>query len=480
MVALRIIPPELLAARRPHRMIERAVMVNRRTWLIIVSGFFEPLFYLLSIRIGFGELVGDVSVGGQTIPYDQFVAPALMAASAMNGAVYESTMNVYFKMKHAKLYDAVLSTPMVPADVALGEIGWAVTRGVLYSIAFLVTMWALGMVGSPWVVLAVPICVLIGSAFGAIGMALTTYMRSWADFEYVSAVTLPLFLFSATFYPVSSYGDWAWVVQLSPLYHGVALVRGVNLGEFEWAMLGHVAVLASLAVVGLVVAARRIQSLSAPVAWSSCSSAPRPRWCRRPTRSPGAPTRRCPSPTPTTSTVIRCRARGRRGTRPPCSDWAASGAPRSCSGSCPGVWSTAAGYAGGYTPNPTYEEVCSGRTGHAEVVLVVYDPAVVSYEQLLKAFWEDHDPSQGMRQGNDVGTQYRSAIYTADDEQRAAAEATKTSYGEALGEAGYGAITTEIVPLGDFYYAEPYHQQYLAKNPSGYCPIHATGVSCRV
>ncbi len=146
----------------------------------------------------------------------------------------------------------------------------------------------------------------------------------------------------------------------------------------------------------------------------------------------------------------------------------------------PGVWSTAAGYAGGYTPNPTYDEVCSGRTGHAEVVLVVYDPAVVSYEQLLKAFWEDHDPSQGMRQGNDVGTQYRSAVYTVDDEQRAAAEATKASYGEALGAAGYGDITTEIVPLGAFYYAEPYHQQYLAKNPNGYCPLHATGVSCRV
>ena len=148
--------------------------------------------------------------------------------------------------------------------------------------------------------------------------------------------------------------------------------------------------------------------------------------------------------------------------------------------SIPGVWSTAVGYAGGYTPNPTYDEVCSGRTGHAEVVLVVYDPAVVSYEQLLKAFWEDHDPSQSMRQGNDVGTQYRSAVYTVDDEQRAAAEATKASYGEALRAAGYGDITTEIVPLGAFYYAEPYHQQYLAKNPSGYCPLHATGVSCHV
>ena len=258
---LRILPPELVAARRPQRMLERAVMVNRRTWLIIVSGFFEPLFYLFSIRIGFGDLVGDITVGGQSVPYAEFVAPALMASSAMNGAVYDSTMNVFHKLKHDRLYDTVLSTPMVPADVALGEIGWAVARGFIYSIAFLLSMWALGMVGSPWMVLSLPICVLIGFAFAAIGMACTTYMRSWADFEYVTAVTLPLFLFSATFYPLSSYGSWAWVVQLSPLYHGVALVRAVNLGQFEWAMLGHVAVLAGLALFGIVVAARRISAL---------------------------------------------------------------------------------------------------------------------------------------------------------------------------------------------------------------------------
>jgi peptide-methionine (S)-S-oxide reductase len=144
----------------------------------------------------------------------------------------------------------------------------------------------------------------------------------------------------------------------------------------------------------------------------------------------------------------------------------------------PGVWSTAVGYAGGYTPNPTYREVCSGRTGHSEVVLVVFDPAVVTYEQLLEEFWEDHDPTQGMRQGNDVGSQYRSVLYATDDEQLATAEATKVSFGESLQGAGYGAITTEIGRLGDFYYAEPDHQQYLAKNPYGYCPIHATGVKC--
>jgi len=142
----------------------------------------------------------------------------------------------------------------------------------------------------------------------------------------------------------------------------------------------------------------------------------------------------------------------------------------------PGVWVTAAGYAGGASPNPTYEEVCSGRTGQAEAVLVVYDPAKVAYEDLLKVFWENHDPTQGMRQGNDVGTQYRSAIYTDGEDQFAAAERSREDYAEALAGRGFGAVTTEIAPAGEFYFAEPYHQQYLAKNPSGYCGVGGTGV----
>ena len=146
----------------------------------------------------------------------------------------------------------------------------------------------------------------------------------------------------------------------------------------------------------------------------------------------------------------------------------------------PGVWVTAAGYAGGVTPNPTYEEVCSGRTGQAEVVLVVFDPRQVSYEQLLKVFWENHDPTQGMRQGNDIGTQYRSAIYAYGDNQAEAAEASKRVYGEALKARGLGAVTTEIAPAGPFYFAEDYHQQYLAKNPGGYCGIGGTGVTCPI
>jgi peptide-methionine (S)-S-oxide reductase len=144
----------------------------------------------------------------------------------------------------------------------------------------------------------------------------------------------------------------------------------------------------------------------------------------------------------------------------------------------PGVWTTAVGYSGGHTPNPTYEEVCSGRTGHTEAVLVVYDPKVTSYEALLKLFWESHDPSQGMRQGNDVGTQYRSAIYTYTPEQRRAAEASRDRFQKELSAAGYGEITTEIRDASPFYFAEDYHQQYLAKNPFGYCGLGGTGVSC--
>lgn len=145
-----------------------------------------------------------------------------------------------------------------------------------------------------------------------------------------------------------------------------------------------------------------------------------------------------------------------------------------------GIWLTAAGYAGGYTPNPTYEEVCSGRTGHNEVVLVVFDPARLPYAALLKTFFESHDPTQGMRQGNDIGTQYRSGIYCTDETQRTEALAAREAYGASLGKAGYGVITTEIVPAGPFYFAETYHQQYLAKNPQGYCGLGGTGVSCPI
>lgn len=148
--------------------------------------------------------------------------------------------------------------------------------------------------------------------------------------------------------------------------------------------------------------------------------------------------------------------------------------------SLPGVWTTAVGYVAGVTPNPTYREVCTGRTGHTEAVLVVYDPAKISYDELLRAFWEGHDPTQGMRQGNDVGTQYRSGVYTATSEERAAAEASRDAYQARLDAAGYGRIATEIQPAPEFYYAEDYHQQYLSKNPGGYCGVGGTGVTCPI
>ena len=146
----------------------------------------------------------------------------------------------------------------------------------------------------------------------------------------------------------------------------------------------------------------------------------------------------------------------------------------------PGVYTTAVGYAGGYTPNPTYEETCTGRTGHTEAVLVVFDPSVTSYEEILRLFWEGHDPTQGTRQGNDVGTQYRSALYWTTDEQKAIAERSRDAYQQMLTAEGYGPITTELAPAGEFYYAEPYHQQYLAKNPNGYCGLGGTGVACPI
>ncbi len=261
-VALRIVPLEVLGrARRPQRMVERSVMFYRHAWMILVSGFFEPLLYLLSVQVGFAALVGEIVVDGVTYDYAQFVAPALLAASAMNGAIFDATGNVFEKLRHTKLYDTVLATPMTAADVAVGEILSAVGRAVIYSIAFVLTMWALGLVGSAWIVLAIPVCALIGFAFAAAGMAYTTYMRTWSDLEYVNAVTLPLLLFSTTFYPVSSYGDWSWVVQLSPLYHGVAVVRGLNLGQLDWTMMVHLAVLAALALVGLGITSRRITGL---------------------------------------------------------------------------------------------------------------------------------------------------------------------------------------------------------------------------
>ncbi|MFP5336365.1 MAG: ABC transporter permease [Actinomycetes bacterium] len=244
-------------------LVERNLRAFRRGWVTLVSGFFEPVFYLFSLGVGLGALVGRVTTdSGAAVPYAAFVAPALLATSAMNGAVYDSTFNVFFKLKYAKLYDSVLSTPLGPRDVAVGEISWALLRGQVYAVAFLLVTVGAGLVESWWAVLALPAATLIGFAFAAVGMAATTYMRSWVDFDYVQLAILPMFLFSATFFPLSTYPDsLQWVVRVTPLYHGVAMVRDLMLGEVAVGILGHVAYFAVMGLVGLVVAARRLERL---------------------------------------------------------------------------------------------------------------------------------------------------------------------------------------------------------------------------
>jgi len=263
MTALRLTPPLLIGGRRAGLMVERNLYVYRRTWLVIVSGFFEPLFYLLGIGFGLGALVGAVNgPGGQEISYQLFVAPALLAASSMNGAIAESTFNVFFKLNYQKTYDAILSTPMSVGDIALGEISWALIRGGLYSIGFLAVMGLLGLVVSPWVILAFPAALLIGFAFAAVGMAATSFMRTWQDFDLIQLVILPLFLFSATFYPLDTYPEaLRFIVQLTPLYQGVDLIRSLTVGAISPILLVHVAYLVAMGLIGLAITSRRLDKL---------------------------------------------------------------------------------------------------------------------------------------------------------------------------------------------------------------------------
>ena len=255
----RIVPPVPIGGRNATRVIERNLLVYRRTWMVIFSGFFEPVFYLFSIGIGIGQLVGDITPG---VSYTEFVAPGLLAASAMNGAVFESTMNIFFKLKYGRIYDAMLATPLSPGDVAIGEIGWSQLRGLIYAVGFMIVMVAGGLMPSLWGLLAVPAALIIGFGFAGAGMAVTTYMRSWQDFDMITLATLPLFLFSTTFYPLSVYPGWLQAVtQLSPLYHGVDLIRGLTLGVLDWSLLGHVGYLLLMGFTGLAIAAKRVEKL---------------------------------------------------------------------------------------------------------------------------------------------------------------------------------------------------------------------------
>lgn len=247
-----------MGGRRAVRVLERNVMVYRRGWLVILSGFFEPVFYLLGIGFGLGKVVGDVD----GISYAAFVAPALLATSAMNGAIYDATFNLFYKLKYARTYDAMLSTPMDVPDVAIGEITWALMRGLIYAIGFMVVMALLGLVSTPLALLAVPASVLIGFAAAGMGTAATTFVRTWQDFDLVFVITLPLFLFSATFYPIETYPEVLRViVQLTPLYQGVDLIRSLTVGVLSPVLLFHVAYLLVMGFAGLWVVARRLDKL---------------------------------------------------------------------------------------------------------------------------------------------------------------------------------------------------------------------------
>lgn len=232
-------------------------------WLVLISGFFEPVLYLLSIGVGVGGLVGDFQLpDGRTVSYAAFVAPAMLAASAMNGALAESTFNFFARMKWVKLYDGMVATPLRPFEIALGELSWALIRGLLYSIAFLALMVWLGLTTAGWAVTAMIASLFVGLAFGGLGMSVATLLRTWQDFDYLGIVQFALFLFSGTFAPVASYPPvMQWIIRVTPLYQAVELVRDLSTGHPSWATLGHVAYLAIMGGLGLSLASRRMGKL---------------------------------------------------------------------------------------------------------------------------------------------------------------------------------------------------------------------------
>jgi lipooligosaccharide transport system permease protein len=251
--------------------LRRSTAVTRRNlaalrsiyWVVILSGLLEPLLYLFSIGIGVGTLVGKLPLpDGRLVPYAAFVAPSMLASSAMFGALSESTFNFFGKLKYMRLYDGVLATPVQPMNVAFGELLWAMIRGAIYSASFLAVMVLLGLTGPGWALAAYPATLLVGFAFGGLGMGLSTFMRSWQDFDLMATAQFALFLFSGTFAPVSSYPPLVRiVVELTPLYHAVELIRGLTTGSLHLSLLGHAAYLAVMAGIGLLVAGRRMARL---------------------------------------------------------------------------------------------------------------------------------------------------------------------------------------------------------------------------
>lgn len=243
----------------PMRLVERNALAWRSNWWVIASGIFEPIFYLLGLGFGMGALVGVIDVNGTDVPYKMFVAPGLMASASMNGAIFDTTMNFFFKLKQQRVYDAILNTPLSLSDIVVGELAWSVGRGALYAASFLITMVALGLSSSWWVVLTLPAAVLIAWMFGALGIYFTTFMRNWTDFDFVQLILLPLFLASTTFFTLQTYPSWAQpIVQATPLYHGAALLRDLSLGNPGWADVGHVAYMFGVSLLCTRLAARRL------------------------------------------------------------------------------------------------------------------------------------------------------------------------------------------------------------------------------
>ena len=264
-------PPPLLVrllpggsyAGRAGAVLLRSATVSRRAWPAVASGFAEPVFYLVAMGQGLGALVGALpGPDGRPLSYAAFIAPGLLAASAMNGAVFDATYGFFFKLKYNRLYDAMLATPLGPVDIALGEVAWSLVRGGLYAAGFLAVMAGFGLLASPWALLALPAALVVALAFAAVGMAATTWMRSWQDFDLVTLAILPMFLFSTTFYPLSVYPRWLQiVVEVMPLFHAVELMRALTTGAVHAGLFGHLAYFVVMIAVGLVVAARRLDRL---------------------------------------------------------------------------------------------------------------------------------------------------------------------------------------------------------------------------
>ena len=257
----RIIPLHLYAG-RTHVLLERSMRVYRQSWLVVLTGFFEPLFYLLAMGQGLGALVGPIVTAAGPVGYAAYIAPGLLATSAMNGAIFDSTTNVFYKMRYAKLYDGMLATSLGPVDVALGEIVWSLVRGGLYSVAFVLVMLGFGLISSWWALLAVPAALAIAFAFAAVGMAVTSYMKTFQQMEWITTALLPMFLFSTTFFPLGVYPrPVQLLVECLPLFHGIELIRGLCVGLVSPALLLHLIYFAVLIVVGVSVTSRRLERL---------------------------------------------------------------------------------------------------------------------------------------------------------------------------------------------------------------------------